>query len=248
MDYHRGLIGAMDPDAGSRPRQGLLVQRRLLSLYDRGFCSPEELDRRALDALADLSEEDAVATLNEFESADRHSIKNLNAFLVSIIHKYRRGPPLSVPGGVPGGMSLASLPPAPATMPVDLMYGFGDLEYVPEMPLQYVKQMQMLQQPPQHAIAPSQHHPRRPFSGEKPPPVALIPVPPSERVRFAQQLCDLNLSTHRRRDSSHMHSFSSAHAFSRPPSLTNRTNNAHELRCSMNTDSPRLCRISWSRS
>jgi hypothetical protein len=200
-----------------------------------------------LDNLADLSEDDAVATLNEFESADRHSIKNLNGFLVSIVQKYRRAPPVGA-GGVlsqgpmGGGLSLASLPPAPATMPLDLMYGFGDLEYVPEMPLQYVKQMQLLQQPPQHSLAPSQHHPRRPFSGDNPS-VALIQVPPSERVRFDPPLCDLSLSTHPRLDHICIRFLPHMHSHAHPP-FTNRTNNAHELRCSMNTDSLRLCKIS----
>lgn len=188
MDFHRGPGGApMDPEGGVRPRLGLLVQRRLLSLHDRGFCTPDELDRRAVDMLAELPEEDALATLNEFENADRQSLKNINGFLVSIIQKYRRVPPVggvAALGAGPVGFNAASLPPPPPTMPADLMYGFGDVEYVPEMPIQYVKHMQALQQQQsqQH-----QHHPRRAF-GEKPPPVALVHVPPSERVRYAYYL------------------------------------------------------------
>ena len=114
------------------------IQHRLNLLFSR-FCRPEELDRRCKDILLEMSEADALLALDELEFHDRSTIKNISAYFVSVAQKY-----LKKNIGGPGRVSskeaeLHDMLPAPPYMPRDLLFGYGNDEYVPEMTRPFTK-------------------------------------------------------------------------------------------------------------
>jgi hypothetical protein len=123
-----------NPDKGVPPALAL----RLQLLYST-FCKPDDIDRRCKEILGELDEANAIRAIDELGGNDRASIKNLSAFFIRILQKYMKpsagaaahvAPPAPAGGGG-GGLDMD---PPPAFLPRDLLFGYGDDEYVPEMP------------------------------------------------------------------------------------------------------------------
>lgn len=107
------------------------LAQRLDLLYSR-FCSPEELDRRCKEILLEIDENSALRALDELEGNERNQIQNLCGFFMGILQKYMKkgpagalGPPVAVP---------TEYDPPPPFLPRELLFGYGDDEYIPEMP------------------------------------------------------------------------------------------------------------------
>mmetsp|Transcript_9591 Transcript_9591/g.14439 ORF Transcript_9591/g.14439 Transcript_9591/m.14439 type:complete len:438 (+) Transcript_9591:28-1341(+) len=129
------------------------VIHELERLFREGRIHPDAIDDRCRDMLKHLPEDRALEALHELETTDLSTLKNIPSFFMGLMKKYSRpinhrrqeewdhrggdrinrmdpgaGVGYSGPGGAP------FLPPPPRVLPLDLMYGFGDQEYVPEMP------------------------------------------------------------------------------------------------------------------
>ena len=84
------------------------------------------------------------------ESNDRASIKNVGAFFMGILQNFKlvnipiTGAPDRPTSWIdPPGMPM-SLNPPPPILPRDLLFGYGDDEYVPEMPRHYSRPRVMI--------------------------------------------------------------------------------------------------------
>jgi hypothetical protein len=135
------------------------VKRELDRLFRDGRITPSDIDERCRDMLKHLPEDKAIEALHELEATDVSTLHNIAAFFMGIMKKHTRSgstsKPLSNPiasdpfrlGGSGGNdhsltahsssrpsLVLQDLPPAPRVMPSDLTYGYGEQEYVPEMP------------------------------------------------------------------------------------------------------------------
>jgi len=68
------------------------VMDKLEELFKEGILSPDdELDNRAVDALKQLSEERAIAVLNQFGESSFDHVRNKSAYLCGIIRNLRQG-------------------------------------------------------------------------------------------------------------------------------------------------------------
>jgi hypothetical protein len=116
------------------------IAGRLDMLYQAGFCSPDEVDSRCIDLLKQLPEEDALRAISELERVDRMAVKNISAVFMGIMRKYLpkeyemqrdrdyiQSPKRSY-------RSNSTLAPPPKIIPQELLFGFGDMEYIPTMP------------------------------------------------------------------------------------------------------------------
>lgn len=132
------------------------VKRELDRLFREGRISPSDIDERCRDMLKHLPEEKAIEALHELEVTDVSTLHNIAAFFMGIMKKHTRATTapksstssiasdpfrlggsehsLVEPSSARAPFVLQDLPPAPRVMPSDLSYGYGEQEYVPEMP------------------------------------------------------------------------------------------------------------------
>jgi hypothetical protein len=130
------------------------VKRELDRLFRDGQISPSDIDERCRDMLKHLPEDKAIEALHELEATDVTTLHNIAAFFMGIMKKHTRAgsapkppsnpissdpfrlgnhPPVA-PSSARTSFPLPDLPPAPKVLPSDLSYGYGDQEYIPEMP------------------------------------------------------------------------------------------------------------------
>eukprot|EP01041_Mallomonas_annulata_P006329 gene6329-12807_t len=124
------------------------VHQKLNSMIEDGVCTAEEIDGRCRDMLKQLSEREVLAALEEVQKADRSKIMNISGYLMGILRRFRSRKemhlhPHNVRDSVPPVDLIPAIPPelldamgflpAPSTIPMELLYGHGDQEYVPEM-------------------------------------------------------------------------------------------------------------------
>ena len=119
-------ITAVEEDrANIRIQLSPVLERRIAQLVDKGFCRSHEIENRCREVMADMGDELALRALAELEQNDRATIKNVGAFFMGILQNIKVA------------ASNISFPPAPPVIPRDLLFGYGDTEYIPEMPRQY---------------------------------------------------------------------------------------------------------------
>ncbi|XP_071955295.1 heterogeneous nuclear ribonucleoprotein Q-like isoform X2 [Antedon mediterranea] len=66
------------------------VAEEMDKFFSNGMLQEEELDERALDALRELNETDAVGVLKQFSDSDLTHVNNKSAFLCGVIKTYRQ--------------------------------------------------------------------------------------------------------------------------------------------------------------
>ncbi|XP_033113280.1 heterogeneous nuclear ribonucleoprotein R-like isoform X2 [Anneissia japonica] len=66
------------------------VAEEMDKFFSNGMLQDEELDERALDALRELNETDAVGVLKQFSDSDLTHVNNKSAFLCGVIKTYRQ--------------------------------------------------------------------------------------------------------------------------------------------------------------
>lgn len=108
----------------------LALRQRLDLLYSR-YCSPEMIDRRCKEILLEIDEGSAIRAIDELEGNDRTQIQNLSGFFIGILQKYMKKANTPM-----GGPPIAEYDPPPAYMPRELLFGYLEDEYIPEMPRQ----------------------------------------------------------------------------------------------------------------
>ena len=136
---HGGPVatGETEPPMGERISNRVIQKLRFLS--EDGVCAPEEIDGRCREMLQQLTERGALAAMEEIQRVDRSKILNFGNFFLGVLKKYRwnvfQPPPLTTAGlaPVPADLDTSQLVP-PAAMPVDLLYGYAEDEYIPQMP------------------------------------------------------------------------------------------------------------------
>jgi len=119
------------------------VIQKLQYLSSSGFCTPDEVDDKCRDIFKQLSENGALAAIDELLQVDRSKIGNVSIFMTKVLKKYRG---YVVPLGAQAQLNYvpprqygldsrhASSFTAPSSIPAELLYGYGSEEYSPEMP------------------------------------------------------------------------------------------------------------------
>lgn len=65
------------------------ISARLDEIHQKGLLTIDELDDRALEALKEFSEEDALNVLEQFSKSDLSHVQNKSAFLCGVMKTYR---------------------------------------------------------------------------------------------------------------------------------------------------------------
>jgi len=127
------------------------VSQKMHRMMEDGIFTEDDIDGRCRDGLKQLSEPEALAALDEVHKVDRSKIANITGYLMGVLRRFRvkkdsaiiahgrerREGHMGDPGNMappPELLDMMGFLPAPPVLPVELTYGYGDDEYIPEMP------------------------------------------------------------------------------------------------------------------
>lgn len=151
--YLFGIVRRM-LDEGLPPESdipmGELTNRVLQKLQ---FFGPEEIDFRCLEMFKQFPEHEVCVALDELQSLDRSKIMSVSSYIMGILRRYQNkrekrqqnagsrsnvGPTAEYQHGSSHTQEVVDLRSRtmgpPPVIPLELTYGYGDDEYVPEMP------------------------------------------------------------------------------------------------------------------
>lgn len=106
-EYQKALVANMSvpnptaflaslPNSGSQSLDGPTnslsqsVLKRIRQLEVDGFCREDEIDDRCRDLMSCISEADAIAAVDELQILDRGRIKNVSAYFMGVVKKYKK--------------------------------------------------------------------------------------------------------------------------------------------------------------